>query len=144
MKRVFISYAHEDEKYKDDLRKHLKSIERLKKIVVWDDRSIDAGDEWRDQIMSNLEESEIILLLISPDFIASDFCFDIELKRAVERHDSGTARVIPIIIRNCDWTEFVFAKLQALPRNAKPIFEFSNKDEAYTFIAKQIKVVAEK
>lgn len=143
MKKVFISYAHEDENYKDDLKKHLKALERLKKIKVWDDRSINAGSEWNAEIMTALKESEIILLLISPDFIASDFCMDKELEISIERHDNGTARVIPIIIRNCDWTEFVFSKLQALPKNAKPIKEFSNKDEAYTFISKQIKKVLE-
>jgi len=143
MKKVFISYAHEDESYKDELRKHLKTLERLKKINVWDDRDINAGEEWNEEIMTALKTSDIILLLISPDFIASDFCFEKELKLAIERHEAGTARVIPIILRNCDWYEFEFGKLQALPKNAKPIVEFNNQDEAYVFIARQIKKVVD-
>ena len=141
MKKVFISYAHEDESYKDNLKKHLKSLERMRKIEIWDDRGINAGDEWREEIMGALKTSEIILLLISPDFIASDFCFETELMMALKRHEEKTARVIPIIIRNCEWTGFEFSKLQALPKNAKPVVEWGNADEAYLFIAKQIKAV---
>lgn len=141
MKKVFISYAHEDEDFKNELKKHLKTLERMKKIKVWDDRAINAGNEWHKEIMDALEDSEIILLLISNDFIASDFCFDIELKRAIERHDAKTARVIPIILRNCVWTGFEFSKLQALPKNATPIVEYKNRDEAYTFVAEQIRNV---
>lgn len=139
MKKVFISYAHEDEAYKDQLKKHLKPLVRQKKLEIWDDRSINAGTEWNAEIHEAMQAAEIMLLLISNDFINSDFIFDVELKHGLERHAAGTARVIPIILRDCDWTEMEFAKLQALPKNAKPIATFENEDEAYTFIAKQIR-----
>lgn len=141
MKKVFLSYAHKDEEYKDELKTHLKVLSRLGKIEIWDDRAIDAGDEWRVEIMKALEEANIILMLISNYFIASDFCYDIELKRALERHEADTARVIPIIIRTCQWTDLPFSKLQAVPKNGKAISEWDNPDEAYTFIAKRISAI---
>jgi hypothetical protein len=142
MKKVFLSYAHKGEAYKDELKTHLKPLSRLGKIEIWDDRAIDAGDEWHDEIMNALESADIILMLISNYFIASDFCYDKELKRALERHDAKTARVIPIIIRTCQWYELPFGKLQAVPKNGQAISEWDNPDEAYTFIAKQINNVA--
>lgn len=138
MKKIFISYSHKDEDYKDELKTHLKPLERMQRISIWDDRAIDAGDEWHPQIMNALEDAEIILMLISNYFIASDFCYDKELKRALERHEAKTARVIPIIIRTCKWEGLPFGKLQAVPRNGKAIIEWDNRDEAYTFIAEQI------
>ena len=141
MKKVFLSYAHKDEAYKDELKTHLKVLARLGKIEIWDDRAIDAGDEWHSEIMDALDGADIILMLISNYFIASDFCYDKELKRALERHEAKTARVIPIIIRTCEWTELPFGKLQAVPKNGQAISEWENPDEAYTFIAKQIKNV---
>ncbi len=138
MKKVFLSYAHKDEDYKDELKTHLKPLSRLGKIEIWDDRAIDAGDEWHAEIMNALEGADIILMLISNYFIASDFCYDKELKRALERHEAKTARVIPIIIRTCQWYELPFGKLQAVPKNGQAISEWENPDEAYTFIAKEI------
>ncbi|HFB99509.1 MAG TPA: toll/interleukin-1 receptor domain-containing protein [Phaeodactylibacter sp.] len=138
MKKVFISYAHRDESYKDELKTHLKSLERRAKIKIWDDRAIDAGDEWHDEIMNALEDADIILMLISNYFIDSDFIWDKELKRALERHEAKTARVIPIIIRPCDWYDLPFGKLQAVPRNGEAISTWDNPDEAYLFIAQQI------
>ena len=138
MKKVFISYAHKDEEYKDELKTHLIVLQRLGKIEIWDDRAIDAGDEWRPEIMKALESADIILMLISSSFIASDFCYVTELGRALERHEAKTARVIPVIIRSCEWTKLPFGKLQAVPKNGKAISESSNPDAAYTFIAQQI------
>ena len=138
MKKIFLSYARKDEDYKDKLKTHLKPLSRLGKIEIWDDRAIDVGDEWHSEIMNELEDADIILLLISNSFIASDFCYDKQLKRALERHEAKTARVIPIIIRSCQWHELPFGKLQAVPKNGQAISEWDNADEAYTFIAKQI------
>ena len=142
MKKVFISYAHMDEEYKDELKTHIKPLARLGKIKIWDDRAIDAGDEWHGEIMKALEEADIILMLISNYFIASDFCYDKEMLRALERHEAKTARVIPVIIRTCQWYELPFGKLQAVPRNGKAISEWDNPDEAYTFIAQQLNNVS--
>lgn len=140
---VFYSYAHEDEKLRDKLNTHLKILERQKVIDSWHDRDILPGSEWADEIDENLEAAQIILLLISADFIASDYCWGKELERAMERHEDGDARVIPIILRSCDWSSAPFGKLQALPKNAKPVTSFKDQDQAFTDIAQGIRRVAE-
>jgi hypothetical protein len=95
---VFFSYAHEDEELRNELAKHLKLLERQKVIKGWHDRQITAGEEWKNSIDDHLEAADIILLLISSDFMASDYCYDVELARAMERHALKEARVIPVIL----------------------------------------------
>lgn len=141
--KVFYSYAHEDEDLRDKLNTHLKILVRQNIISEWYDRDIQVGDEWAEDIKKNLESAQIILLLISADFIASDYCWGVELKHAMERHNAGKARVIPIILRKCDWTEAPFGKLQALPKNARPVMSSADKDEAFTDIARGIRRAAE-
>jgi len=136
---VFYSYAHADEDFRVELVKHLRLLERQGVITGWHDRNISAGTEWKDAIDNHLESAGIILLLISADFLASDYCYDIELKRAMERHAEGKARVIPVILRNCDWSSALFGKLQALPRNARPIAHWDRPDDAYTDVVAGIK-----
>src|SRR5256886_17213924 len=94
----------------------------------WHDREITAGSEWANQISEHLESAQIILLLISPDFLASDYCHDVEMTRAMERHNNKEARVIPIILRPVDWEGAPFSKLQCLPRNAEPVNPCKNED----------------
>lgn len=118
---IFISYTREDEELKKELLKHLSTMIRNGEILVWDDRMIAAGSEWKGQIDEHLEKSDLILLLVSAGFIASDYCWDVELKRAMERHEAGTARVIPIILSETDLKSVPFAKLQSLPRDRKPV-----------------------
>ncbi|MDJ0578447.1 toll/interleukin-1 receptor domain-containing protein [Crocosphaera sp.] len=141
---VFFSYSHKDESLRDELEKHLSTLKRQKVISAWYDRDITAGTEWKGQIDEHLESAQVILLLISADFLASDYCYDIELKRAMERHELGEARVIPIILRDVDWKGATFGKLQALPRNAKPITSWDNEDEAFTNVAKGIRKAVDK
>jgi hypothetical protein len=141
--KLFYSYAHEDEDLRDKLNTHLKILLRQQIIDEWYDRDIQPGAEWADEIDENLESAQIILLLISADFIASDYCYGIELKRAMEKHEAREACVIPIILRDCDWSGESFGRLQALPRNAKPVTSFSNRDEAFADIARGIRRVAE-
>lgn len=136
---VFYSYAHVDEDFRDGLVKHLRLLERQKVIKGWHDRNISAGTEWKDAIDEHLESAGIILLLISADFIDSDYCYDIELKRAMERHAEGKARVIPVILRSCDWSSAPFGRLQALPKNARPIENWDRRDDAYTDVVTGIK-----
>ncbi len=139
---VFFSYAHEDEKLRDDLAKQLKLLERQGVISAWHDRQIIAGSEWGSAIDTHLDSAQVILLLISPDFLASDYCWDIEVKRAMERHEAGEARVIPVILRPVDyWQEVSFGKLQALPTNAKPVTTWENRDEAFRIVAQGIRQV---
>ncbi len=132
---IFISYAHADEELKKELDKHLKMLKRSGKVETWNDRELIAGQEWDDIIMSELNKANIILLLISIDFNASDFIWDKELASAMKRHDEGTAYVVPVILRRCEWHNLPYAKLQSLPRNSKPITEYENRDEAFTEIA---------
>lgn len=133
--RIFISYAHADEDLKNELDKYLKVLKRSSKVEVWNDRELIGGQEWDKTIMSELNKANIILLLISVDFNASDFIWDKELAAAMKRHEEGTAHVVPIILRKCEWRNLPYAKLQALPRNATPVTEYANRDAAFTEIA---------
>jgi hypothetical protein len=129
---IFISYAHEDEALRDKLAKHWSLLERQGDIKAWHDRKITAGEEWKRSIDNHLESAKIILLLISADFLASDYCNDVELKRALERHASKEARVIPVILRPSYWQRSSFGKLAALPKDGKAITSWQNEDEAFT------------
>ncbi|MEO6187506.1 MAG: toll/interleukin-1 receptor domain-containing protein [Ginsengibacter sp.] len=132
---IFISYAHLDEELKKELDKYLKVLKRSSKIESWNDRDLVPGQEWDAEIMAALAKANVILLLISIDFNASDFIWDKELASAMKRHEEGTAHVVPVILRRCDWSKMPYAKLQALPRNATPITEYENRDEGFTEVA---------
>jgi tetratricopeptide (TPR) repeat protein len=136
---AFISYSHRDEDYKNELVVHLATLKRQGKIRAWQDRDIEAGAEWDAEIKQQLESAEIILLLITPRFLASDYCYDLEMQRAVQRHEEGTARVIPIIVKPCDWQGTPFSKLQVLPKDAKPITKWGDQDEAFLDVVKGIR-----
>src|SRR5690348_14646614 len=119
--KFFLSYSHEDEAMKVQLDKNLIMLKRSDKIDVWQDRKIMAGDVWDQGIANALAAADIILLLISVDFNNSQYIWEEELKVALERHAKNEARVIPVILRTCEWSEMPYAKLQALPTGAKPI-----------------------
>jgi tetratricopeptide (TPR) repeat protein len=140
---AFCSYAHEDEDWRNKLEKHLSSLKREKLITSWYDRKIVPGTEWASEIDSHLNTAQIILLLISPDFIASDYCWGKELKTAMKRHQAGEARVIPVIIRPVDWQRTPFKKLQALPTDGKPVANWPNPDDALLNIAQGIRRAVE-
>jgi len=139
--KVFMSYAHEDEDMKNELDKALIMLKRSDKISVWQDRELLAGQEWDKGIKDELASADIILLLISVDFNNSKYIWEKELAVAMERHTNGDARVIPIILRDCEWQEMPYAKLQALPNGAVPVTHFERADDAYTNIAKGIRSV---
>src|SRR5260370_31308568 len=101
--QVFYSYAHTDERLRKKLENHLSSLKRQGFIAEWYDRNINAGSDWAHQINSHLNAAHVILLLLSPDFMASEYCYSLEAKRAMERHEAGEARVIPILLRPTDW-----------------------------------------
>jgi len=136
---IFISYSHEDESYKDKLEKHLSILKRNNIIQTWSDRKISAGEEWDKKIKNELDNAQIILLLVSVDFLNSNYCYDVEIKKAVEKHESGEAVVIPIILRKCDWQNTCFSKIQALPKNARPVKGHEDEDEAFYAIGEGIK-----
>src|SRR4051794_14317436 len=140
---LFYSYSHKDEKLRERLETQLSLLRRQGVIRDWHDRRIEAGTEWKQQIDRNLDTADVILLLVSADFLASDYCYDIEMTRAMERHDAGTARVIPVILRPVDWHVAPFGKLQALPRDGKPVNTWGNRDAALMDVAEGIREVAE-
>ncbi len=142
--KVFISYSSADEEFCQALERHLSLLKREGAIETWTFRSIDAGDDWKAAIDARLETAQLILLLVSAHFVASDYCWNIEMKRALQRHRDRSARVVPIIVRDCDWSSAPFAALQALPPSAKPVTSWRPQDKAWTAIAQALrKVVAE-
>ncbi|WP_228035482.1 toll/interleukin-1 receptor domain-containing protein [Oculatella sp. LEGE 06141] len=136
---VFFSYSHKDEELRDELATHLSMLKRQGIISAWHDREISAGQEWAAEIFANLNSAHIILLLVSANFLASDYCYDKEMLRAMERHEARDARVIPIILKPCDWADAPFGKLQALPKNALPITKWGDRDDAFLNVAQGIR-----
>jgi tetratricopeptide (TPR) repeat protein len=136
---IFYSYAHEDEGFCVELKKHLANLKRQGVITEWYDRDISAGKEWNEEVEKHLNSASVILLLISPDFMNSDYCNDVEVKRAMERNEAGEARVIPVILRPVDWDGAPFSKLQGLPADAKAVTLWQNPDEAYLSVVKGIR-----
>lgn len=140
---VFISYSHRDEALKQDLEDHLALLKRQGKISPWQDRQIEAGTEWNDQIRAALDSADIILLLVSPRFMNSDFCYGKEMKRAMDRHHNGDARVIPIILTPTDWKGAPFDRLQVLPKDGKPVESWPSRDAAFLDVVKGIRRAVE-
>ncbi len=136
---VFYSYAHEDEAFRNTLEKHLSLLRRQGLIKAWHDRHILPGTDWAQAIDEHLESASMILLLVSSDFLDSDYCYGVEMRRALERHQANQARVIPIRLRPVDWNGALFAHLQALPTNAEPITTWSNQDAAFADVAAGIR-----
>jgi TIR domain len=141
---VFFSYSHKDEGLRDQLGTHLAMLKRQGVISTWHDRRLIAGDNLDAGISSELERADIILLLVSADFLASDYCYGIEMTRALERHQSGAARVIPVILRPCDWHQALFGTLLAAPTDGRPVTKFPDPDDAFLDITKAIRAAAGK
>jgi formylglycine-generating enzyme required for sulfatase activity len=135
---LFYSYSHRDEELRDRLEEHLGGLRRRGLIENWHDRRIGAGSEWKDAIDEHLATADIILLLISSSFINSDYCWDKEMTKALARHDKGEARVIPVVLKPCYWQESLFARLQMVPRDAKPITSWPDPDEAFVQVVEAI------
>lgn len=139
MARLFFSYSHVDEALRNRLETYLSMLKRQGAIETWHDRRITAGDEFAGSIDEELNRADVILLLVSPDFLASYYCYDIEMARAMERHEAGEARVIPVILRHCDWTHAPFGRLLAAPRDGKPIASWPDLDEAFLDVVQKIR-----
>jgi WD40 repeat protein len=128
---VFCCYAREDQEMLEHLKKHLMPLQRSGQITVWSDTNLNAGVEWEKELHQHLESADLILLLVSPDFMSSDYCYSTEMKRALERHAQGKAQVIPILLRPVHWEMAPFAKLQMIPTNATPVTKWPNRDDAF-------------
>ncbi len=143
MARVFFSYSHVDAALRDRLETALAMLQHEGLIEPWHDRRIIAGDEFDPAIDEELERADVILLLASPNFLASPYCFGIEVRRAMERHKAGTARVIPVILRPCEWERAPFGALQAIPTGGRPITRWPDQDEAFLDVARAIRTAVQ-
>lgn len=141
---ILYSYAPEDAELRDKLERHLAAMKRGNLIIEWHNSNIQAGAEWEQEIDKHVRAAQIILLLISADFIASDFQYNIEMMHAMERHENGECRVIPILLRPVDVKKTPFSKLSMLPANGKPITTWLNQDEAFANVAEGIREVVER
>jgi serine/threonine protein kinase len=135
---IFFSYSHKDKKLRSELEKYMTHLKRHPSIKAWYDGEIGAGKEYAQEILTHLNKAHIILLLVSQDFIASDYCYNIEMQKALQRHEAKTACVIPIILRQAFWENTPIGKLQALPTGAKPITLWSDRNQAYMDVVRGI------
>lgn len=142
MASVFFSYSHADEALRDQLEKQLSLLKRQGIIDVWHDRRIGAGQNFARQIDHHVETDDIILLLVSSDFLDSDYCYDKEMTRAMQRHEAAEAIVIPVILRACDWHGAPFGKLNASPPDGRPVTQFPDRDQALLEVAKAVRAAA--
>ncbi|SOE81977.1 TIR domain-containing protein [Caballeronia arationis] len=141
--KVFISYSHKDERFRESLEEHLSILRRTGKIASWNDRKITAGADWAGQIDHNIEIADIILLLISSSFVSSSYCMDKELGVALDRQQAETATVIPIFVRPTDLEGAPFMALQGLPRDQRPVSLWEDEDTAWLQVAKGIRTAAD-
>lgn len=142
--KLFCSYAHKDETLLNELKKQLAFMVRLGQLETWHDRMIAPGAEWEPEILARFNEANIILLLISPDFIASDFCWEKEMTWAMERHRANTAVVIPVILRPCKWTRLPFGELQGTPKDNLPVSSSPDRDTSLLEVVEFIELAVKK
>jgi hypothetical protein len=136
--QIFIAYARKDKNLQRKVKEHLSPLER-EGFRIWYDGMITPGQEWEAEVIHHLHSAEVILLLVSASFIASDYCYETEMRAAVERHHRGSALVIPIILRPVDWHSTPFAKLQALPEDARPVTTWPNRDKVLSDVSRGIR-----
>lgn len=142
MATLFFSYSHKDEEFRNELEIHLALLKRQGVITTWHDRRITAGRDFDSAISAELEGSDIVLLLVSANFLASDYCYEREMTRAIERHQRREAVVIPVILHPCDWHSAPFGGLRATPTDGKPVSMFANQQEAFAIVAKDVREAA--
>lgn len=142
MAKLFFSYSHKDEELRNELETHLALLKRQGVISSWHDRRITAGSDIDKAIDAELESSQIILLLVSAHFLASDYCFEKEMTRALEKHNEGSATVIPVILHPCDWHSAPFGGLRATPTDGKEISMYANRHEALAIVTKDVREAA--
>ncbi|MXY14404.1 MAG: toll/interleukin-1 receptor domain-containing protein [Proteobacteria bacterium] len=138
MAKVVFSYSHVDEQLRNELEKHLSPLKRLGRIETWHDRRIVPGEEFDSEIDQHFAEADIVLLLVSPDFIASDYCYEIEMTNSIQRHECGEATVIPVILRPCAWKQLPFGKLLAATPGGKAIVTYTNIDDGFVEVVNAV------
>ena len=139
--KIFISYSHKDESHLNDFQIHLSSLKREKLIENWTDQGIVPGEEWDQSIKKKLEQADLIVFLISADFLASDYIHHVEISEAMKRYSKDEVVIIPIVIRPCEFEALEISKFQALPKGLKPVSKWDDKDEAWLNVVKQLRLV---
>jgi TIR domain/Putative peptidoglycan binding domain len=140
--RLFWSYAHEDDQMRRELHTHLAPLRNEQLLVDWSDRDITPGTDWDTEISARLSSSNIVLVLVSADFLASSYAYGKELRRALELHDSGVLTVVPVILRPSLWRNLPIGRLQALPQDARPISTWEDRDSAYLSVVEGLATLA--
>ncbi|WP_269715500.1 toll/interleukin-1 receptor domain-containing protein [Caulobacter sp. NIBR2454] len=128
---IFISYSHADERVLDRLHKHLAMLQRDGLVSAWHDRAILPGDQLDEGIANQLDTSDVFVALVSADYLASNYCYETEFERALLRSERGDLRIVPVIVEPCDWLSSPFQKFMALPKDGKPISEWTNANTAF-------------
>lgn len=131
MLKLFISYSHKDDEYRKTLEKTLSILKREKILLTWSDRKLLPGDDWINKISEEIKTCDIFIPLLSQDFIASDYCYDVEMKMALSLHDKGSLLIVPIVIRPCAWKNSTFSNFQLLPSAGLPVTKWENIDDAW-------------
>lgn len=137
--KLFFSYSHKDEALRDRLEVHLAMLKREGLLETWHDRRITAGSDLDPAIRGELNKADVVLFLVSPDFLASNYCYEEEAANALQRHEQGLARVIPVILRPCEWHQAPFGRLLATPEDGKPITKWPDQDDAFLNITRAIR-----
>ncbi|MBK7939965.1 MAG: TIR domain-containing protein [Lewinellaceae bacterium] len=140
--KAFVSYSHADLEHLKTLKNALSPLIRLNKLQVWDDKNIEAGDEWEKVIFQQLEEADIVLCLVSADFVASDFCYKKEFGAALEAHRKGDKTIVPVMLRSTDWKDLPLSEIQGVP--GEWITSAANKDEAWTKVSESLRPALDK
>jgi hypothetical protein len=140
---IFFSYAHEDEDLMNEVRRQLVVHERNGRILKWHDRKLVAGSEWETEIDHRLNQAEMVLVFLSPHYLDSHFCYEVESQVALDRHSKGEARLIPIILRHCAWKATPFGKFQVLPQDATPVKNWLDRDEVTLQVADAVMSVVD-
>ena len=140
---VVVSYSHKDEEHRQALGSVLSTLQRQKLVDLWSDHRIKPGTDIDQEITDALCAADLVLLLISADFIASDYCYLRELKTALVRHEKRASVVVPLIVRPCDWEALPFGRLKALPTDGLPITTWQNRDSAWLDVSKNLRSLVE-
>jgi hypothetical protein len=142
--RLFLSYAHKDEKYVRRLQVELKLMERNGLILPWYDRRLTGGEKWEPRILQELNEADAVICQPSPEYLASDFCLS-ELNAAIKRREAGEAELIPYVLRTSGWKEVLtLGEIQLLPADAKPLAQWKDNDQYWRAVAEGIQASLKK
>ena len=140
---AFISYSHKDSEYLERLKVHLANMKRQNLITEWTDNEIHAGDSIDEDVLRKLNNSEVFIALLSPDYLASKYAYEIEFKKAQELQENGSLIIVPIIVEPCDWQKTPFGVLKALPKDGKAISEWTNENNAFLNVIDELRRLIE-